>query len=129
MKQAKAKSKDIRKTKAKEYKMAKVVTLTDAAVKKFIEFSKKEKKVGFGLKIYVFPGGCSGFQYGMEFVQNPSKTDEIYDEKGLRLFIDKNSVPLLKGVAIDYVDNLHESGFKINNPNAKATCGCGSSFH
>lgn len=107
----------------------KVVTLTENAVVKYKELTSKNNKENFGLKFYVFPGGCSGYKYGMDFVEKAGENDIIYEERGIKIFIDKDSVPLLSGVKIDYLDTLQNSGFKISNPNSKGTCGCGSSFH
>lgn len=81
-----------------------------------------------GLKISVHPGGCSGFSYGLSFQEEPEPSEMEAEANGVRLFVDKNTVPLLTGIEIDYVDSLMGGGFKINNPNASSTCGCGKSF-
>lgn len=105
----------------------KFVTLTKKAAEKIAEISKQEKKEGYGLKLYVFPGGCAGFQYGMDFEEKADKTDKVIEEHGVKLFIDKDSVEFLKGVKIDFVESLQGSGFKIDNPNVTKSCNCGSS--
>lgn len=113
--------------KAEQNGPAKVV-LTDAAAAKIKELLKKESKEGEGLRVSVMPGGCSGFVYQMNFEPDKLENDMVLEDKGVRLFVDKESVDMLNGSEIDYVDNLNESGFKVNNPNAKHGCGCGKSF-
>ena len=105
-----------------------MVTLSDAAAAKLKDLMKKEKQEGFGLKISVMPGGCSGFVYQMNFEKEPDKLDIVLTDKGVKVFMDGESLKMLAGAEVDYVDNLNESGFKINNPNAKHGCGCGKSF-
>lgn len=110
-------------------KSGKVVTLTSRAVSKVKEFMDAEEKPVGGLRIGAAPGGCSGFQYVLEFEEAPADDDAVYEESGLKIFINKQQMQLLHGVKIDYLDGLQESGFKIENPNASKTCGCGQSFH
>jgi len=81
-----------------------------------------------GLRVKVVGGGCSGFQYQMYFDEQVDELDHQVDAGAVRLLIDPMSVQYLKGVEIDYLDGLQESGFKIHNPNAQAECGCGKSF-
>jgi iron-sulfur cluster assembly protein len=81
-----------------------------------------------GLKITVHPGGCSGFSYGLSFAEEPEANEAEAEANGVRLFVEKNTMPLLSGIEIDYIDSLMGGGFKINNPNATSTCGCGKSF-
>jgi len=104
------------------------VTLTASAAAKLKDLMEKDKQDGFGLKISVMPGGCSGFVYQMNFEKEPEKSDVVLNDKGVKVFIDVESLKMLAGAEVDYVDNLNESGFKINNPNAKHGCGCGKSF-
>ena len=73
------------------------------------------------------PGGCSGFQYGMDFSEKPDENDEIVEQHGVKVFINKESIEFLKGSNIDFVESLQGSGFKIDNPNVKNSCGCGKS--
>jgi len=80
-----------------------------------------------GLRIFVDKGGCSGLQYNMEINQRQAGDEEI-QQWGARLFIDAPSAQYLKGAIIDYSDSLTTTGFRIHNPNAKQTCGCGTSF-
>ena len=81
-----------------------------------------------GLRVGVLPGGCSGFQYGLNIEDEPAEDDLILDSNGLRLFVDPFSMQYLDGVEIDYVTTFQGSGFTFNNPNASGGCGCGSSF-
>jgi iron-sulfur cluster assembly accessory protein len=111
-----------------ENKSKQEITLTKKAADKVKELSKEEKKEGSGLKLYVFPGGCSGFQYGLDFEEKPEENDIVLEQHGVKIFVDKDSVDMLKGVKIDFVDSLQGSGFKIDNPNVGNSCGCGKSF-
>ena len=108
--------------------MTTVVSLTDAAVSKLSELTKEETNPDIGLRVYVYSGGCSGFRYGMMLEDAPTPEDASYDVSGIKVYVDGQSVALLKGSQIDYVDTLMGAGFTVNNPNAVAACGCGSSF-
>ncbi len=81
-----------------------------------------------GLRIYVEKGGCSGYTYEMETVDMKKKDDLEFTDKGVKIFIEKDSFEKLRGSYIDYLDTLQGAGFKIKNPNANTTCGCGESF-
>ena len=105
-----------------------VVSLTDAAVSKLTELTKEETNPAIGLRVYVYSGGCSGFRYGMMLEDAPTPEDRVLDVSGIKVYVDGQSVDLLKGSQIDYVDTLMGAGFTVNNPNAVAACGCGSSF-
>ncbi len=105
------------------------INLSDSAIKKFAELMEKEGKSGWGLKFSVEPGGCSGFSYVMDFAEKPEGNEATVTEKGMKVFVQKEVLPMVKGVRIDYTDGLHGSGFKISNPTAQGTCGCGKSFH
>jgi iron-sulfur cluster assembly accessory protein len=102
-----------------------VVSLTDAAALKLQELTKEETNPDIGLRVYVYSGGCSGFRYGMMLEDAPTPEDNILNAK---VYVDGQSIDLLKGSQIDYVDTLMGAGFTVNNPNAVAACGCGSSF-
>ena len=82
----------------------------------------------YGLRVAVSGGGCSGFQYGLDFEQESRPTDTVFEVNGLRVFVDPVSARYLEGVTIDYVFGMNGAGFKFNNPKATGTCGCGSSF-
>ena len=102
------------------------LTVTDKAAEKIKTLIEQEKKQA--LRISVKPGGCSGFEYGMELDDKSTGNDIIIEQKGIKIFVDKESMQKLNGVDVDYVDGLQGAGFKISNPQAKSTCGCGSSF-
>jgi iron-sulfur cluster assembly protein len=81
-----------------------------------------------GLRVAVLPGGCSGFQYGLNIEDEPEGDDEIFDLGGVKVFVDPFSAQYLEGVEIDYVTSMMGSGFSFRNPNSAGGCGCGSSF-
>ena len=100
--------------------------VTNTAAKKILELSKKkEKKM---LRITVTGGGCQGFQYNLDMENNSKEKDIIIKKKSAVVVVDKNSLNLIKGSVIDFVDDLIGSRFKINNPKATSSCGCGTSF-
>ena len=105
-----------------------VVSLSNAAAAKLAELTKEETNPDIGLRVYVYSGGCSGYRYGMMLEDQPSTEDSILHANGVRVYIDQNSIPLIQGSEIDYVDTLMGAGFTVNNPNAVSGCGCGSSF-
>jgi iron-sulfur cluster assembly accessory protein len=105
-----------------------IVSLTDAAASKLAELTKAETSPEIGLRVYVYSGGCSGYRYGMMLEDQPTADDKVLSTSGVRVYIDANSVPLIMGSQIDYVDTLMGAGFTVNNPNAVSGCGCGSSF-
>jgi iron-sulfur cluster assembly accessory protein len=80
------------------------------------------------LRVRVVPGGCSGFSYEMGFDDVTEETDSIIETDGIKVAIDEWSLPYLQGAVLDYADGLHGTGFSLKNPNAKGSCGCGSSF-
>ncbi len=107
-----------------------MISVTPTAAEKITELLTEENKLDAGLREYVQGGGCSGFQYGLMIEEGEAKTeaDQTVESNGVRLFIDPISVRYLKGAEVDFVDSLAGGGFTIRNPNAKSTCGCGSSF-
>ncbi|HEX9709695.1 MAG TPA: iron-sulfur cluster assembly accessory protein [Candidatus Thermoplasmatota archaeon] len=104
------------------------LNLTEVAATELHKAMKEMNKEGEGLKILVQPGGCAGFQYGLVFQKGPEEGDEVLERNGVRIFVRAEMAPLLDGMTIDYVNNLMGGGFKIDNPNATSTCGCGQSF-
>jgi len=82
----------------------------------------------FGLRVAVMGGGCSGFQYALDFEQEGRETDSVMELDGLKVFVDPISARYLEGVTIDYVFGMSGAGFKFSNPRATGSCGCGSSF-
>ena len=105
-----------------------VLSLSDAAATKLRDLTKEEANPNIGLRVYVYSGGCSGFRYGMMLEDQPTAEDKVLEANGMKVYVDTNSIPLLAGSQIDYVDTLMGAGFTVNNPNAVAACGCGSSF-
>jgi iron-sulfur cluster assembly accessory protein len=105
-----------------------MIQVTTAAVTKVKELLAAENRQGFGLRVAVQGGGCSGFQYRLTFDDNQHENDQVVEVDGIKVFVDAMSGMYLEGANIDYVDGLDGSGFKIDNPNATATCGCGHSF-
>ncbi len=104
-----------------------MVTLTPVAIAK-VKAILSERQEEAGLRIAVVGGGCSGFQYQMTLDKEPQADDKIIDMEGLKVFIDARSILYLNGTQVDYVEGVDGSGFKFDNPNAKASCGCGESF-
>ena len=82
----------------------------------------------FALRVAVKGGGCSGLTYDLSIVEGPGENDKVIEEHGLRLLVDKKSYVFLAGTTLDYSDGLNGKGFVFHNPNAKTTCGCGTSF-
>ncbi|MDA1197367.1 MAG: iron-sulfur cluster insertion protein ErpA [Nanoarchaeota archaeon] len=105
------------------------VNITQGAADKVKELIEKQEEDYIGLRISVMAGGCSGLQYGFEFAQEKSDDDRVFDIKGTKFFIDPESFEMIKGSKIEYVDALQGAGFKISNPNATQSCGCGKSFN
>jgi iron-sulfur cluster assembly accessory protein len=107
----------------------KVVTLSPLAIERVKSFIAKDTKIkADGLRVFVMPGGCSGYQYGM-VLENERKGDDVtWSENGIKVYIDSQSAKLLQGSSIDFVETVQGSGFKIDNPNAVSSCGCGNSF-
>ena len=104
------------------------VDITDLASAKMFEILQQEKMEDKGVRIYVEGGGCSGFQYGFAF-DEPRETDfRIPMKEGFDVLVDTFSMNYLSSAMVDFVDTIEGSGFKISNPNATGTCGCGSSF-
>ena len=107
---------------------APLVTLTDAAAAKIKSMRSKEGKEDYALRFGVVTGGCAGLSYEMKFQKNPYDNDIAFEQKGIKVIVNQESVEFVHGIEIDYVDTLKESGFKYSNPNAKSSCGCGTSF-
>ncbi|MFN9813039.1 MAG: iron-sulfur cluster insertion protein ErpA, partial [Deltaproteobacteria bacterium] len=102
--------------------------LTTKAAEKVREFRAAEGLGEQGLRVRVIGGGCSGFSYDLFFEDEISDLDQKFESHGIAMYVDMMSFQYLEGVEIDYVESLHGAGFKFQNPNAKSTCGCGSSF-
>ena len=106
-----------------------MITLTDKGAEKVHEFlASQQADVSLaGLRVGVRGGGCSGFQYQLAFDEQRAG-DVVFESHGLKLLIDAESLPFVRGSTIDYEESLQGAGFKVNNPNVVAACGCGSSF-
>jgi iron-sulfur cluster insertion protein len=102
--------------------------LTDAAAAKVKKLVEEEGNPNLKLRVVVSGGGCSGFQYGFEFDENVADDDVQIEKDGVIMLIDSMSLQYLAGSEVDYLEGLEGARFVINNPNAKSTCGCGSSF-
>lgn len=105
------------------------MTVTDLAKEKLTGFLPEGKTLDdVGVQVSVQPGGCSGATYGMGFAEGPEENELTLTSNGVKLFVDPSFAPLLNGVQVDFVDEMMGGGFKIHNPNATSTCGCGKSF-
>ncbi len=105
-----------------------IVDVTGVASKKMHEILSQEAMAGKGVRIYVEGGGCSGFQYGFAFDEAKDTDFRLPMKEGFDVLVDTFSMNYLRGAQVDFVDTIEGSGFKISNPNATSTCGCGSSF-
>jgi iron-sulfur cluster assembly protein len=105
------------------------ITITDKGAEKVHEFldSQGSQVTVAGLRVGVRGGGCSGFQYLLAFDEQRDG-DEVFETQGLKLLVDGASLPYVRGSTIDYEESLQGAGFKVENPNVVAACGCGSSF-
>src|SRR5436189_2510281 len=108
---------------------AKGIDFTSKGAEKVHEFlsAQEADTSSAGLRVGVRGGGCSGFQYALAFDEQRDG-DEVFQDKGIRLLVDTPSLPYVRGSVIDFVDGLQGAGFKVENPNVIAACGCGSSF-
>jgi iron-sulfur cluster assembly protein len=105
-----------------------MVTLTPSAVQAVRDLLAKRSLEDHALRVYIAGGGCSGFQYGMALEPNIRDTDLTAEFDGVKVVVDEVSIDYLRGASVDYVESVMGSGFKIENPNAVSSCGCGSSF-
>jgi iron-sulfur cluster assembly accessory protein len=105
------------------------VTLTPKAAE-MVKITRDQEGIepSHGLRIAVRGGGCSGFEYALDFEKEPRENDWVYEQNGMTIFVDPVSARYLEGTNIDYVLGMAGAGFKFNNPKAAGTCGCGSSF-
>lgn len=104
-----------------------MVTITPIAATKVKEMMDQQGAEGLGLRVFVSGGGCAGYSYGMAF-DELNDGDAVADAAGIKVFVDPESLPILEGAIVDFIDELSGSGFTIKNPNAVKTCGCGHSF-
>src|SRR5258708_14449935 len=106
-----------------------MISLTSNATDQLKQLIEKQSDPNTALRVFVSPGGCSGFQYGMALDTAVQEGDEILERDGIRVVIDEYSISHLEGAEIDYVDGLMGAAFTVYNPNAVSSCGCGHSFH
>jgi len=105
-----------------------MITLTESAARR-IAFLREQEQVGdANLRIAVSGGGCSGFQYGLTFDDQTNPDDRVFERDGVCVVVDDVSLDLLNGAEVDFVEDLMGASFRINNPNAASSCGCGNSF-
>ena len=102
--------------------------ITDKAVSKVKEMANQQGLDGYGLRLMVVGGGCSGFTYDMDLENQENDGDSVIERDGLKVYVDPMSHQYLTGTTIDYIESFKFSGFHFENPNATRTCGCGSSF-
>lgn len=105
-----------------------MITLTEKAMDKVRTLQQQEGKAGCALRLRVVGGGCSGYSYSMDFEQNPAPEDIVYEQSGVKIFVDPKSLALIENAQVDWIDAMTGAGFTIQNPNAKGSCGCGHSF-
>jgi iron-sulfur cluster assembly protein len=105
-----------------------VITITDGARAVVRKLLLEKNVPDYGLRVFVAGGGCSGLQYGMALEAEPRPYDQVVEHDGVKVFIDPTSMMYLTGATIDYEDSIMGGGFKIDNPNAVSSCGCGTSF-
>ena len=105
-----------------------MLNLTERAAEKVKEIRDAEGLLGQGLRVRVIGGGCAGFSYDLFFEDETSELDQTFESHGIPIYVDMMSAQYLDGTEIDYVEGLQGAGFKFVNPQAKQTCGCGSSF-
>ena len=104
------------------------INISEKAASKVRSFAERDNPTGFGLRVGVKGGGCSGLTYQLSIENQPSPDDKVIEEHGLRMFVDRKSYVFLAGTILEYSDGLNGKGFEFHNPNAKTTCGCGTSF-
>ena len=106
-----------------------MLSLSENAAGKVQELLQQEGQPDVVLRVAVQPGGCAGLRYAMYLDDQVAETDTVLEQHGVRLAVDKMSVPYLKEAKVDFVDSLEASGFTIDNPVAQSSCACGNSFH
>ena len=110
------------------FQMTQILDVTDLAAEKAKGLLEEKGFAEGALRVFVVGGGCSGYQYGMALANEVEDGDEVIEKDGVRFLVDQESVPLLAGSRVDYIDDVMKQGFSINNPNATQSCACGSSF-
>jgi iron-sulfur cluster assembly protein len=105
-----------------------MITISEPASSQLRTLMEQQGLSDLGLRVFVAPGGCSGFQYGMRFEDSAMEGDEITAQEGIQVYVDEFSAQYLEGAEIDFVDSLMGGGFTVHNPNAVTNCSCGQSF-
>ncbi|TAN27820.1 MAG: iron-sulfur cluster assembly protein IscA [Castellaniella sp.] len=103
------------------------ITLTSQAAE-HIQRNLEKRGKGLGLRLGVKPAGCSGLSYQLEYVDDPTAEDQVFEQFGARVYVAPDSLPYLQGTELDYAREGLNEGFRFHNPNEKAACGCGDSF-
>ncbi|MDA1296933.1 MAG: iron-sulfur cluster assembly accessory protein [Chloroflexi bacterium] len=104
------------------------IHVTPKAAGKVREFAKRDGREQFGLKVAVKGGGCSGLTYVLDIVDGPAEDDKVIEQNGIEVYVPKKAFVFLAGTVLDFSDGLNGKGFEFTNPNAKTSCGCGTSF-
>jgi iron-sulfur cluster assembly protein len=104
------------------------LSITELAAVRAREILARYEKPQAAIRVFIKSGGCSGYQYGMAVDERELEGDLVVESLGVRLVVDRMSLPLLAGSQVDWVENMMGGGFSVNNPNATSACGCGSSF-
>ncbi|MEK6820929.1 MAG: iron-sulfur cluster assembly accessory protein [archaeon] len=107
---------------------ASIISLSEKAAEKVKEFMVKDGKHGYGLRVQVLPGGCSGYTYSLTFQKSGLDSDIKIESHGVVVYVDKMSEELIQGSTIDYAESLNGAGFTVNNPQVNSSCGCGKSW-
>ena len=106
-----------------------MITVTDKAKNRILELRSEDGKTEHhNIRVSVKGGGCSGLMYDLDFDHEVQETDEVFEDKGVKILVDKKSLLYLLGTTLDFSDGLNGKGFQFINPNASRTCGCGESF-
>jgi iron-sulfur cluster assembly protein len=104
------------------------LVFTEDAIKQVKNLLARNQREGYGLRVAVADGGCSGYSYKLDFENQQKPNDRVLEMDGVKIYIDDASAPYLAGTVIDFTSGLYGGGFKFSNPNATGTCGCGTSF-
>jgi len=104
------------------------IVVTESAARRIAVLKTQEQAEKAFLRIAVSGGGCSGFQYGLSFDEQRNDDDSVFERDGIVVVVDEASLGLLNGAEVDFVEDLMGASFRINNPNAASSCGCGNSF-
>jgi iron-sulfur cluster assembly accessory protein len=105
-----------------------MITLTEKAATKVQTLQEQEGKPGYLLRLKVVGGGCSGYSYSLDFVKEAAPNDTVYEDHGVKMAVDPKSLSMIDNSQVEWVDGMTGAGFTLQNPNAKASCGCGHSF-